>query len=121
MIKLYLLFTLFIIVPFLSPVLTCAQDFLKNGEVHGNFQADAQYYVADSKLGITDSAIDGKILRMNGFTNVIYTNGNFSAGLRFEAYQPPLIGYDVQNQGVGIPYWYANYKNDKLDVTAGNF
>ena len=41
--------------------------------------------------------------------------------MRFEAYLPPLIGYDVRNQGAGIPYWYANYKNDKLDVTAGNF
>lgn len=119
--KIYSLSLRLLVAFFLSPVITNAQDFLKNAEIHGNFQTDGQYYVTDSKLGVTDSAIDGKILRMNGFTNVIYSYGNFSAGLRFEAYLPPLIGYDVQNQGVGIPYWYANYKNDKLDITAGNF
>ena len=119
--KLYSLSLRLLVAFFLSPVITNAQDFLKNAEIHGNFQTDGQYYVTDSKLGVTDSAIDGKILRMNGFTNVIYSYGNFSAGLRFEAYLPPLIGYDVQNQGAGIPYWYANYKNDKLDITAGNF
>jgi hypothetical protein len=119
--KFYSLALRLVIALLLSPVFSYAQDFLKNGEIHGNFQADAQYYVPDKKMGITDSALDGKLLRMNAFTNVIYTNGNFSAGLRFEAYQPPLIGYDVQNSGVGIPYWYVNYKNDKLDITAGNF
>jgi len=119
--KFYLLSLRLLFALFLSPVITNAQEFLKSAEIHGNFQVDGQYYLPDSKMGVTDSSIDGKILRMNAFTNVIYSYGNFSAGLRFEAYLPPLIGYAVQNQGAGIPYWYANYKNDKLDITAGNF
>lgn len=98
-----------------------AQDFLKGSEVHGSMQVDAAYYLPDSKMGITDSTLDGKVIRMNGFTEVNYSLGNFTAGLRFEAYLPPMIGYDAQLNGVGVPYFYVNYKNDFIDVTAGNF
>ncbi len=103
------------------PFFTKAQDLISGGEVSGNFQADAQYYLSDKKMGITDSTIDGKLTRMNGFTQVNYTNKNFSAGMRFEAYLPPLVGYDARYDGAGVPYWFVNYKNDKLDITAGNF
>jgi hypothetical protein len=105
----------------LIPALSFTQDFIKNSEVSGNFQADGQYYVKDSKMGITDSSIDGRLLRMNGFAEINYGYKNFTAGLRFEAYLPPLVGYDMQYEGLGVPYWYVNYKNDKLDITAGNF
>jgi len=101
--------------------LTKSQDFIKNGEVSGSMQFDGQYYLKDSKMGITDSSLDGRLTRMNAFTQVDYTYKNFSAGLRFEAYLPPLVGYDMQYQGAGVPYWYVSYKNDKLEVTAGNF
>jgi hypothetical protein len=98
-----------------------AQNFLKGSEVHGSSQADAIYYLPDSKMGITDSSIAGRLIRMNGFTEVNYSLGDFTAGMRFEAYLPPLLGYDAQNEGLGVPYWYARYKNDFIDVTAGNF
>ena len=103
------------------PVLSFSQDLIKNGEVSGNFQADAQYYTKDSKMGITESSIDGRLTRMNGFTEINYGYKNFTAGLRFEAYLPPLIGYDMRYEGAGVPYWFVNYKNDKLEITAGNF
>ncbi len=98
-----------------------AQNILEGSEVHGSMQADAAYYTTDSKMGISDSTLDGKLLRMNGFTEVNYTLGNFTAGMRFEAYLPPLIGYNEQYNGLGVPYWYASYKNDFIDITAGNF
>lgn len=105
----------------LAPAVVRAQDILKGSEVHGSMQADATYYLTDPKTGITDSTLAGKIMRMNGFTEVNYSLGNFTAGLRFEAYLPPLAGYDADYNGVGVPYWYANYKNDFIDITAGNF
>lgn len=105
----------------LFPMLCQAQDILQNSQISGNFQADAAYYLNDSKLGITDSTLDGKYIRMNGFTEVNYSYKNFTAGLRFEAYLPPLLGYDAQYQGLGIPYWFVTYKNKLLEVTAGNF
>lgn len=115
------LFSCLVFFLFLLPVFVQAQDILKGSEVHGSMQADAIYYLPDDKIGITDSTLDGKTIRMNGFTEVNYSLGNFTAGLRFEAYLPPLIGYDAQLNGVGVPYFYVNYKNDFIDVTAGNF
>jgi len=41
--------------------------------------------------------------------------------MRFEAYLPPLVGFDTHYEGYGVPYWFLNYKNDKLEITAGNF
>ncbi|MBU2651508.1 MAG: hypothetical protein KKA81_11280 [Bacteroidetes bacterium] len=103
------------------PLRGISQSFLENGQVHGNFQIDGAYYGEDSKLGITDSSLNGKYFRMNAFGNIAYTNGNFEAGLRFEAYLPPLAGFDPAYEGAGIPYYYVKYKWDKLELTAGNF
>lgn len=100
---------------------TRAQGFLEGGQVHGNFEIDAQYYRADDKLGISDSSLAGKVYGMNAFGNIIYTNGNFSAGLRYEAYLPPLSGFDERLEGHGIPYWFANYKAKNIDLTVGHF
>ena len=105
----------------LLPVTASSQDLLKGSEVHGSMQMDAAYYLRDTKMGITDSTLGGKLIRMNAFTEVNYSLGNFTAGMRFEAYLPPLTGYDAQYNGAGVPYWYANYKNDFIDITAGNF
>ncbi|WP_367328279.1 DUF6029 family protein, partial [Lentimicrobium sp.] len=56
-----------------------AQNFLEGGRVSGNFQLDAQVYRADSAIGAFEVA---EKMRMNSFANLLYTNGNFSAGLR---------------------------------------
>ena len=63
-----------------------AQSFLENSQVNGSFQTDAQYYMLDEGIGIAD--LNGKKLGINGFGKVNYTNGNFSAGIRFEAFLP---------------------------------
>jgi hypothetical protein len=103
------------------PPTTSAQDAGKGSQVSGSFEADAQYYMRDPKMGITDSSLDGRVARINGFTEVNYSFKNFTAGMRFEAYLPPLIGFDPKYEGYGVPYWFVNYKNDKLEITAGNF
>jgi hypothetical protein len=98
-----------------------AQDFLRNAQITGSFQADASLYQADNAMGITQASLDGKVIRMNGYTEVNYEYKNFYAGMRFEAYLPPLMGYSSEYQGAGVPYWYVKYKNDLLEITAGNF
>ena len=50
------------------------------GSIHGNFEADAQYYRPDSLIGAPN--VPEKML-MNGFANFIYENNTFSAGLRY--------------------------------------
>ncbi|MEZ5082124.1 MAG: DUF6029 family protein [Bacteroidales bacterium] len=98
-----------------------AQDFLSNGKVTGNTQIDAQIYSEDSQLGITDSTLNYREFGMNGFANVLYSNGNFNAGLRFEGFLNPMIGYDDRYEGIGVPYWFASYKVSNLELTAGHF
>ncbi len=98
-----------------------AQEIPGNPTVHGNFQIDAQTYHADEALGITDSLLQGQTLRMNGYGDVRFSIWRFNAGIRYEAYLPPLAGYDPQYQGQGIPFWFAEYGDEKLQVTAGHF
>lgn len=115
------------LLPILIAVLTLAstaafaQDFIDRGKVTGSFQFDGQYYGTDEALGITDSTLDGKLFRMNGFGNIIYTNGNFRAGFRYEAYLPPIAGYNANYEGHGIPYYFAEYQFKNIQITVGNF
>lgn len=88
------------------------------GEVHGNFEAITQYYRKDDTIGAP--VVPEKML-INSFCNVIYTKGKFTAGTRFEAYLPPLQGFDRRYEGYGIPYKYLNFKDDKIEITAGNY
>jgi len=98
-----------------------AQSFLEGGKVNGNIQMDAQYYSTDDKLGITDTTLNFRKFGMNAFGNVNYTNGDFSAGMRFESYLNPMLGFDDRFEGTGIPYWFAKYKVGTLEMTAGHF
>jgi len=105
----------------LSPILSFSQENNSSGnagEIHGNMQMDAQYYNPDSSIGA--AAVPEKML-MNGFCNLIYTNKNFSAGVRYESYLNVMQGFDPRYKGNGIPYRYATYTVDELEVTAGNF
>jgi len=95
-----------------------AQNFLSKGEVHGNFETNVQSYKADSVINAPE--VDEKILS-NSFLNLIYTNGNFTAGVRYEAYYNPLLGFDARYKGAGFPYKFASYKANEFEVTVGNF
>ena len=88
------------------------------GELHGNFQIDAQYYNQDSAIGAPD--VPEKI-RMNAFGNVLYTRGRFTAGARIETYLNALQGFDQRYKGIGIPYRFITYDHKGLEITAGNF
>ncbi len=87
-------------------------------EIHGNFQLDAQYYLEDSVIGAP--VVPEKVLS-NGFGNLTMTRGNFGAGLRYESYLNPLLGFDSRYKGSGITYRYASYTVGDLDITLGNF
>lgn len=100
-----------------TPFLGNAQGIL-GGHVTGNIQLDGQISHADSVIGAAD--VPEKLL-MNARADILYTNGNFSAGLRFEAYQNPMLGFNSKYQGQGIANYFAAYNGDKLSVTMGNF
>ena len=95
-----------------------AQSFLENSQVNGSFQTDAQYYMLDEGIGITD--LNGKKLGINGFGKVNYTNGNFSAGIRFEAFLPEMNGFRSELNGVGLANFFATYDNGFVGITVGD-
>ena len=90
------------------------------GQLHGNFQVLWQQYNPDSLIGATVPAPKSA---MNAFGNFIYTQGNFSAGVRFESYQDAILGYSPSGRfkGTGIGNRFARYNNKGLDITVGNF
>jgi hypothetical protein len=92
---------------------------IMGGTLHGNFQLDAQYYFPDSAI---DADTVKEKLRSNGFANFIYDHDKFSAGLRYENYETPLIDFEnIGYKGSGIPYRFITYRNNELEVTAGNY
>ena len=88
------------------------------GSIHGNFQIDAAYYQKDT---IIDADPGSELFRYNAFGNINYTKGGFSAGVRYESYNPPLLGYLPGYKGSGVPYRFARYKHKDIDITVGNF
>lgn len=96
-----------------------AQHQLGNSRISGDFGFNGMYYMPDSLIGA--DKVDSKV-RANAFLNLLYSNGGFSAGMRYEYYQFPLIDFEkIHYQGQGIKYFFADYKNDFIQVTAGNF
>jgi hypothetical protein len=72
----------------------------------------------DSIIGATD--VPQKLL-LNARADILYTNGDFTAGLRFEAYEDPLLGFDAEYKGQGLANYFVSYNGKKLSFTAGNF
>ncbi|MEZ5172709.1 MAG: DUF6029 family protein [Bacteroidia bacterium] len=68
---------------------TFAQQANDAGELHGNFQLDAN--ITTEILLIGAPVVPEKVLT-NGFMNLWYTRGEFSAGLRYESYLNVMQG-----------------------------
>ena len=88
------------------------------GHVTGNVQWDGQMSRSDSVIGASD--VPEKILS-NARADILYTNGNFSAGLRYEGYLGPMLGFDSKYSGQGIANYFVSYKTQDFAVTAGHF
>ena len=104
----------------LLPAAALAQtgNALDGAQLHGDFQTDVQSYRPDPAIGAPPVA---EKVRTNTFANLILTSGKFAAGVRYEAYLPPLQGFDQRYRGQGIPYRYATYDAGRLAITVGNF
>lgn len=117
--KVFLFKVVLLLSGLLSGIHSYAQKMdLSGGQIHGNFQIDAQYYQTDSSFNAFQPREQSAF---NGYGNILYTNGNFSAGARYEAYLNALLGYPQGFSGSGIPFRFAQYKNEILDITVGSF
>ncbi len=96
-------------------------DYLQRVQVHGSFQVDGQFYFPDEALGINDSLINGHKIGLNGFGNISFSIGKFSAGFRYEAMLEPIAGFDPNLYGSGFPYVWATYTDDRFSITVGSF
>lgn len=94
-----------------------AQENSNEGSVHGYYQIDAQYYNPDSLIGAP--VVNEKMLS-NAFGNILYTRGKFSTGVRYEAYNNVMQGFDARYRGQGIVNRFARYEDKLLDITVGN-
>ena len=94
---------------------------LAGSSIHGSFETLAQVYTADSAIGAVQPQ---EVFLSNSYFNLTYTLGNFTAGVRFEAYLNTLEGYpnpEKANDGVGFPYRFISYDAGFIEVTAGSF
>ena len=97
---------------------TAQEDEVDAGQITGNVQLLFQTYQEDSIIGA--QVPPGKT-GFNAFGNLIYTRGDFSAGMQYESYLDPILGYPGRFRGSGVGYRYANYAKEKFEVTLGNF
>jgi hypothetical protein len=103
----------------LLPSASFAQIKAGTGTISGDFSFNGMYYIPDSIIGARE--VDSKV-RGNAWLNLNYTNGDFSAGARYEFYLFPLIDFqDLGYQGQGITNFFADYKNNFIQVTGGYF
>jgi len=89
-----------------------------SGEIHGDFDLNMQSYQEDELIGAKAAE---EIILNNAYLNINYTKGDFAAGLRYESYLNALMDFDDNYKGNGIPFRYATYTIDGLEVTVGNY
>ncbi len=88
------------------------------GLFSGSFSSANHYYQTDRSIHFirpNDPFASNNILRLN------YSQGNFVAGLQYEAYLPPISGFPYQLEGDKIVYRFFRYTKNSLDITVGNF
>ncbi|MEY5044299.1 MAG: hypothetical protein RJA19_1526 [Bacteroidota bacterium] len=90
------------------------------GRVTGNVQLLWQSYAPDSLIG---AVVPPEKSALNAYGNLIYTRGNFSAGMRYESYLNAVVGFPGRFKGTGVGYRFARYSDPDvgLDITLGNF
>jgi len=90
------------------------------GVVSGNISVLFQTYQEDSLIG---AVVPPSKSGFNAYSNIIYTQGNFTAGFRYESYLNSVLGFPGRFKGSGIGYRYARWSDPEIgvDVTVGNF
>ena len=90
------------------------------GVVTGNVSLLWQSYQEDTLIG---AVVPPSKTGFNAFANLIYTQGNFSSGIRYESYLNSVLGFPGRFKGTGLGYRFARYEDRErgVDVTIGNF
>lgn len=89
------------------------------GRIFGGFESNSQWYLNDKGRGIIQPEDP---IRSNNYLFLNYQIKGFTAGVQVEAYEKnALLNYNPEFEGTNIATYFINYKNSKLDITAGYF
>ena len=88
--------------------------------ISGNVGILWQSYAEDTLIG---AVVPPSKTGYNAFANLLYNQGNVSAGLRYESYLNAVLGFPGRFKGSGIGYRFGRYADAErgIDVTIGNF
>lgn len=92
---------------------------------YGGFESNAQWYLNDS--GLKDKFNETTIqpenpVRSNNYLNLNYKFKTFTAGIQTESYlENALLNYNPGYKNTNIGTYFLQFKNDKIDLTAGYF
>ncbi len=97
----------------------------EKGNFFGGFESNSQWYLNDKGLKdeFNNSTKQDSIpLRSNNYLFVNYKNKNWSTGIQAESYtKARLLNYNPKYEKTNVANYFVNYKNDKIDLTAGYF
>lgn len=88
------------------------------GYLVGSYESNTIVYAEDA---VTNAQRPDGNFASNNYLKADYYNGNFSAGLQLEAYQPALIGYPTNLEGARLTNYYMQWSDGDFDITAGTF
>lgn len=89
------------------------------GKIYGGLESNSQWYLNDKGRELRHPEDP---VRSNNYLLVNYQLKGFSAGVQVEAYEPnALLNYNPGFKGTDLGTYYAAYKTDKIEITAGYF
>ena len=89
------------------------------GKLYGSFESNSQWYLNDKERNL-DQPEDP--IRSNNYLYLNYQYKKFSAGVQVEAYEPnALLNYNPGFKGTDLALYWASYRTEKLELTAGYF
>jgi len=105
---------------------TSAQEIEKEKiNFNGGFESNSQWYLNDN--GLRDEFDNPTIqpeqpLRSNSYLFLNFKYKNWSAGIQGESYmENALLNLNPKYDGANVATYFVQYRNDKIDVTAGYF
>jgi hypothetical protein len=106
-------------------LLPCSVLSQEKGNFFGGFESNSQWYLNDK--GLKDefnnpTSHPNDPLRSNSYLFLNYKYKNWSAGIQGESYQEnALLNMNPKYQGTNVGTYFLQYKNEKIDLTAGYF
>lgn len=92
---------------------------IEYARIYGGIESNSQYYLDDSGLNFLQPE---EPFRSNNYLFLNISDRHFTVGFQLESYEPnALLNYNPLFNGTNLGTYFADYKNDKLQITLGHF